>query len=141
MQVIRYRTGIDSRTGQVLRAQAHLVQSIARIWLTRPDTLPMLLDFGSRLRSHLSEDITPTLVLQIYDDLVTAVHRHEPEYRIKELQLVRLAREGVLGLRHAGLYYPEGRLGNYAIVLDFGGLTPLAQRETAARRLAVRRAA
>lgn len=136
MQAVRYRSGIDARTGRFLKGRAHLAQSLAKIWATRIGERVMLLDFGSNLRSHLSEDVTGALALEIYDDLITSAHRWEPEYRAVEMQLVTLTRLGQLGLRHAGLYYPEGRLGNYAIVEDFGGVSALARYETLARRAA-----
>lgn len=116
---VRYRTGIDGRTGKVLTGAAHLIQSLETIWMTRLDQLVMHLDFGSDLRGHLAEDLTPALALAIYNDLVTAVHKFEPEYRIDELQLVLMTEGGALGLRHGGLYYPEGRFGNYAIAVPF----------------------
>ena len=77
----------------------------------------MELEFGSNLRGHLSEDITPALALSIYNELVASAARWEPEYVLKELQLVRLTMDGALGLRHAGDYYPEGRFGNYTHVV------------------------
>lgn len=116
---VRYRTGIDGRTGKVLTGAAHLAQSLETIWMTRLDQLVMNLDFGSDLRAHLAEDLTPALALEIYNDLVVAAHKFEPEYRVDELQLVKLTEFGTLGLRHGGLYYPEGRFGNYSIAIPF----------------------
>tara|TARA_R110002020_G_scaffold15555_35_gene55426 strand:- start:7349 stop:7774 length:426 start_codon:yes stop_codon:yes gene_type:complete len=131
--IVRYRTGVDRRTGRLIRGKAHLVQSLALIWITRTNRLVMLLDFGSNLRSLLSEDIAPALVLEIYDELITCTHRWEPEYRIRNLQLVSLTRTGGLGLRHDGTYYPEGRFGNYGIAEPFGALAPLAAQEAVGR--------
>lgn len=136
MTAIAFRTGIDRRTGQILTGWAHVRQSLEVIWLTRFETRVMLLDFGSDLRSWLAEDLTTATALGLYNDLITAAHRWEPEYRIKELQLVRLTREGGLGLRHAGLYYPEGRLGNYAIALPVGSKTALTASRVQGRRAA-----
>ncbi|EAU40157.1 prophage LambdaW5, baseplate assembly protein W, putative [Fulvimarina pelagi HTCC2506] len=133
---VRYRSGVDGVTGKLLTGKAHLAQSLAVLWTTRPGQRFMLLDFGDDLRAFLAEDITPDLALDIYDDLVTATHSFEPEYRIANLQLVSLTRIGGLGLRHDGTYYPEGRLGNYAIAEPFGDLAPLAAREALARRFA-----
>jgi len=93
----------------------------------------MLLDFGSDLRSFLSEDLTPALALAIYDQLVTSAHLWEPEYRISDLQLVLVERIGSLGLRHAGTYYPEGRFGNYEVAEPAGNIVPLAAQERIAR--------
>jgi phage baseplate assembly protein W len=114
---IRYRTGIDGSTGKVLIGWPHLLQSLQFIWTTRVGTRVMRLAFGSNLRGLLSEDLTPALALDIYNELVTAAHRWEPEYRIDELQFVSMSRDGALGLRHGGLYFPEGRLGNYDIAI------------------------
>lgn len=121
MAAIRYRTGIDRYTGQILTGWAHVRQSLEVIWTTRIGTLVMLLDFGSDLRSWLSEDIDTTTALGIYDELIRSAEAYEPEYRIKELQLLRITRDGGLGLRHTGLYYPEGRYGNYGLALPVGG--------------------
>ncbi len=117
MRAVRYRTGINRRTGQVLRGIAHVHQSLGVIWTTRLQELVMDLGLGSDPRGHLSEDMTPGLALQIYATLVVAAHTFEPEYRISSLRLVRVTRDGTLGLKYAGTYYPEGRFGNYDIAI------------------------
>ncbi len=136
MQAVRYRTGIDRTTGKPLVGWAHVQQSLAVIWTTRLKERWMRLDFGSNLRSWLAEDLTPATALGLYGDLVVATHRWEPEYRIKNLQLVDATRMGGLGLRHAGIYYPEGRLGNYRLGIPVGAGAPIIVRETIARRVA-----
>lgn len=110
---IRYRSGIDGRTGKSISGLPHLMQSLGKIWGTRLDTRVMLLNFGSDLRSLLSEDLTPSIALLLYNELVASAARWEPEYVINQLQLVTLTDSGKLGLRHGGLYFPEGRFGNY----------------------------
>lgn len=137
MQAIRYRTGLDRNTFRPLTGWAHVQQSIAVIWTTRLLTRVMRLSFGSDVRSWLAEDLTPETAIGIYDELVTAVHTHEPEYRIRDLQFVSLSREGGLGLKHGGIYYPEGRLGNYTIAQPVAASLPLAAREGWYRRNAV----
>ena len=117
MHAVRYRTGTNRFTGKVLRGIAHVHQSLGVIWTTRLQQLVMDLDFGSDPRGHLSEDMTPGLALQIYATLVTAAHTVEPEYRISSLRLVRITRDGSLGLKYAGTYYPEGRFGKYDIAI------------------------
>ncbi|SOC26820.1 hypothetical protein SAMN05421512_1174 [Stappia indica] len=113
MRGLRYRTGLDARTGQPLRGWPHVVQSLETIWSTRLGKRVMRLGFGSELFSRLGEDITPALALQLYTDLTVAAHTWEPEYRITSMQLVNLTSAGALGLRHSGTYYPEGRFGIY----------------------------
>ncbi|WP_319775492.1 GPW/gp25 family protein [Breoghania sp.] len=132
MQAIRYRTGINAETGAVLRGWPHVVQSLGKIWTTRLQTRIMRLAFGSELFSRLGEDISPQLALQIYDDLTTAAHRFEPEYRLSSMQLVMATRDGGLGLKHAGTYYPEGRFGIYDFPEDKTAVVPLALLRNAA---------
>lgn len=96
-----------------MRGWPHCAQSLSEIWMTRLKSRIMRLQFGSAIFSRLAEDITPELALALYGDLVEAAHKHEPEYRISDLQLVRLTRMGALGLSHRGTYYPEGRFGIY----------------------------
>lgn len=136
MQAVRYRTGIDERTGRLLVGWAHVQQSLRTIWTTEMGARVMRLGFGSTLRSWLAEDLTPETALGIYADLVTATHTWEPEYRIASLQLVDATRMGGLGLRHSGTYYPEGRLGNYGLAVPIGMDAPIIVRETLARRVA-----
>ncbi|WP_279480257.1 integrase [Aureimonas sp. SK2] len=134
--IVRYRTGIDRQTGKVLVGFDHVRQSLGVIWTTKVNRRLMLLDFGSSLRRFLAEDITPSLVMEIYDELVTSAHKWEPEYRISDLQLVHLKRTGGLGLAHGGTYYPEGRFGNYAIAENANTIYPLADRERLSRAVA-----
>ena len=136
MQAIRYRSGIDAGTGRIITGQVHLAQSLATIWTTRIGERLMRLTFGSRLRSHLAEDIVPALALAIYDDLVGAILLWEPEYRIVQFQVVSLTRKGGLGIRHGGIYFPEGRFNNFAIRQQFGTVTTLAVYEGLALRSA-----
>jgi len=120
--IIRYRQGTHEETGAPLTGSAHLAQSLGEIWMTSVNMMPMLLDFGANLRGFLSEDVTPALALAIYNELAVSAARWEPEYAIAQMQLVRLTQDGALGLRHAGLYYPEGRYGNFDIIEPFSDL-------------------
>ena len=122
-QAIRYRAGIDSRTGKPLSGLPHLAQSLEKIWMTRRGERVMRLDFGSDLRGLLSEDLTPALALEIYNELAVAVERWEPEYRIDSMQFVSLTQDGALGLRHSGLYFPEGRFGNYTVAVPLNAVS------------------
>ncbi len=136
MQAVRYRSGIDASTGVVLAGQAHLAQSIATIWRTRVGERVMRLTFGSNLRSHLAEDVTTATALLIFNDLRSAIDAFEPEYSMVDFQLVSLTLKGGMGVRHGGLYFPEGRFGNKSIVETFGTVSDLALYEGIARKAA-----
>lgn len=125
MKALRYRTGADVDTFQPLQGWPHVAQSLRIIWLTRLDTRVMRLDFGSSLFDLLAEDITPELALRLYDALISAAHEWEPEYRIDTMQLVSLERHGGLGVRHSGIYYPEGRFGIYDYAEEVTAKTPI----------------
>lgn len=127
--MIRYRIGIDARTGRPLSGRAHLEQSIAKIVMTIPTERVMLLDFGMNPTRHIGRNISAALAARFYRDVIVAVHAYEPEYRIRRLQLVVLDRVGALGVLFEGSYYPEGRFGNYAIVEGVDLNLPLSVAE------------
>jgi phage baseplate assembly protein W len=74
----------------------------------------MRLAFGGDLASFVGRPLVPRLLLDLYRAAIVVVHRWEPEYRIKRVDITRIERTGALGLSHRGVYYPEGRFGNYA---------------------------
>lgn len=112
---INYRTGIDQTNGQPLTGYPHLVQSLAKIFTTTPQELPMLLAFGADLLGEIGKNLYPAEVLRIYGIIVSQVNAWEPEFRIATLRLVSLDATGALAIALTGTYFPEGRLGNYSI--------------------------
>lgn len=131
--MIRYRGGISARTGAPLTGYAHLEQSLGKIVMTIPTERVMRLDFGLDPTRRLGRNISPLLAAQLYRDLVIAVHKWEPEYRILRMQLVGLDRIGGLAIYIEGRYFPEGRFGNYALEepANFNIPLALAQRGAA----------
>ena len=111
--MLRYRSGVDRRTGQIISGWAHCAQSIDVIWSTLLATRVMRLDFGSEIVRLIGRSMTPRVALELYRDMVSAVHRHEPEYRVVNLAVVDVGRTGSMTVRSRGVYYPEGRFGNY----------------------------
>lgn len=113
---IRYRTGVDARTGKPLSGFAHCAQSVDDIVTTLLTERVLLLDYGLNPTRRLGRNISPALAAQLYRDAIAAIHKWEPEFRITTLQLVGVDRTGMLALRIDGRYFPEGRYGNYDIV-------------------------
>lgn len=112
---VDYRVGISARDGRPLTGYAHLEQSLAKIIGTLPGERVMRLDFGMDPTRRLGRNISPLLAATLYRDFVAAIHKFEPEYRITRMQLARVDRSGALALHVEGRYFPEGRLGNYAL--------------------------
>lgn len=113
---LRYRIGIDARTGRPLTGWPHCRQSVGKIVMTIPTERVMRLDFGMDPARRLGRNISPALAARLYSDVIEALRRDEPEYVVRRLQLVSLDRGGGLGLLFEGDYYPEGRLGNYGVI-------------------------
>lgn len=134
--MIRYRVGIDRDTGRPLVGMAHVRQSVRRLVRTLPDERVMLLGYSCDIVRSIGRNLVPAEVLDLYRRIVGAVHRWEPEYRIRRLQLLALERTGTLGLGFQGTYYPEGRLGNYALAEEQGLDLALADRGPVAAGLA-----
>ena len=116
--MIRYRTGLDRHTRRPLRGFDHVRQSVDVILTTLLDERVMRLEFGFDGTRLIGRNMVPPVVLSYYRAVVTAVHRWEPEYRIRSCQVVEASRTGTLGLRTLGTYFPEGRFGNYGIQED-----------------------
>lgn len=113
--MIRYRTDMNARTGALLTGFPAVRQSVATILTTRLEERVMRLEFGAEILAYLGRNTVPPVVAALYRDAVAAIHRWEPEYRVRRAQLVGLDATGGLELALAGIYYPEGRLGNYTL--------------------------
>jgi phage baseplate assembly protein W len=113
------RTGIDARTGRVLRGRDHAEQSVRCILATRTNQRLMRLDFGSDLRALRGENLTAVNVLRAYAEMITAVHSQEPEMRFVQVAPDYLdGRNGAIGFLIRYRYYPYGRLGDYSVYED-----------------------
>ncbi|GJD93339.1 GPW/gp25 family protein [Methylobacterium iners] len=129
--MIRYRSGIDRRTGKALRGFDHVRQSVEVILRTLLTERLMLLDFGFPGVRHIGRNLTAPVVLAIYRDARKAIRRWEPEYDIRRFQLVRADRTGLLALGTTGIYYPEGRFNNFKIAEPVTATFALSDAETA----------
>lgn len=113
------RTGVDARTGRILRGRAHAEHCVRRILATRLDTRVMRLDLGADLAPLRGENLTAINVLRAYSAMVTAVHSQEPSVRFKQVapQLVD-GRNGAIAFIFSYLFYPYGHLGDYSVAED-----------------------
>lgn len=113
---VRYRVGLDRATGRPLVGWPHCHQSMEVILTTLLGERVMELEFGTDIVGKIGRNLVAPVVLAIYRDAVVAIHKWEPEYRCRRVQLIRADRTGALRLAMFGDYYPEGRLGNYGLV-------------------------
>lgn len=127
----RYRTGIDRHTGTSLTGWAHVAQCVDDIVSTMFDARVLRLDYGCDLPCLIGKPLTPALLLEFYRKAVTAVHTWEPEFRVRRLDVMNVERSGGLRLFMRGLYYPEGRFGNYDAVEDASTAVAMLARRAA----------
>lgn len=113
--MIRYRSGIDRRTGKPLTGFAHVCQSVEVILTTHLTERFMLLEFGHPGLRIIGRLMTPPEILLLYRATRKAVRRWEPEYDITRFRVLRVEATGTLALSTAGTYFPEGRFGNFDI--------------------------
>lgn len=135
MAVIRYRSGVCKVDGRLLVGWAHCRQSLATILTTDLDERTMLLDFAGELRRWIGRNTVAPIVTQLYRSAFAAIRRWEPEFAPRQVQLLNLDGIGGLALGLRGTYYPEGRLGNYALAEPKGGAFALAVAEQLGRDL------
>ncbi|MBB5046793.1 hypothetical protein HNR60_001541 [Rhodopseudomonas rhenobacensis] len=113
------RTGVDARTGRILRGRAHAEHCVARILATRVGTRVMRLDLGADLAPLRGENLTAVNVLRAYAEMVTAVHSQEPAVRFCNIQPELLdGRNGAIGFIFGYKFYPYGHLGDYSVEED-----------------------
>ena len=131
--MVDYRIGMDMETGRALIGFAHVQQSVRIILTTFYDELVMLHEFGSDLVRQIGRNLTPSVIAALYRDAVSAIHRFEPEYRIKRVRIKDITRVGGITIETQGLYYPEGRKKNYTIVETASASFALTNRSTIGR--------
>jgi phage baseplate assembly protein W len=125
---VRYRAGMHRETGKILVGWPHCEQSIGEILTTIPGERVMRLGFGCDVIGTIGRNLTAPVVLDLYRKIVTALadpRYGEPEFGLRQAQLVEVGRAGRLALRLWGDYFPEGRLGNFTIVEPRSTTAPL----------------
>jgi uncharacterized protein len=131
--LVRYRTGMNAASGGFLSGFDHVRQSIATILTTALEERVMRLEFGADLIRQIGRNMGRDVILQIFRRATEAVHRHEPEFRVKQIEIKTVERTGGLSLILRGLYYPEGRLGNFSIFETREAIVMVAGGETIGR--------
>jgi uncharacterized protein len=131
--LIRYRTGMDAATGALLSGFDHVRQSISTILTTLLEERVMRLDFGADLIRQIGRNMDRDVILNLFRLATVAVHRQEPEFRVKQLEIVSLERTGGIAFKLKGLYYPEGRLGNFGLVETKAAVVTIAAGEVIGR--------
>lgn len=111
----RYRAGVDRITGKPLTGYAHMEQCVAFIVRSMKGDVVMLYDLGADTDREIGRGMHRAMLLSLYARMIGAIHKWELEFRVRKIALVNMTRVGGLAVAIDGLYYPEGRLGNYKL--------------------------
>lgn len=112
-------TGIDARTGRVLRDFDHVLQSLDVIFETRLGELVMLRWFGSGLAELLGRRITPRVISAYITLLALAIKTWEPRLDVAAVKAIGNTtdnvRLGELSFEVQVYYRPRGHLGDFTV--------------------------
>ncbi len=111
----RYRAGVDRITGKPLTGYAHMEQCVAFIVQSMKGDVVMLYELGADIDREIGRGMHRAMLLSLFARVIAAIHTWEPEFRVRKIALVNMTRAGSLAVAIDGLYYPEGRFGNYKL--------------------------
>lgn len=114
-------TGVDWRTGKVIRDMDHVAQSIEVILCT-PIGSRMGREWfgfpGTRLLGELANQATIVKFFQYISMALTIRQLNglpaEPRFRLTSIVPLDITRDGALECRLDGTYYPRGHLGDFS---------------------------
>ncbi len=121
-------TGIDRRTGKLLRGWPHVLQSIEVIFTTHIGERVMRRTFGSNVPAILGrENIVTSAIARFFAAIVVAIELWEPRFRVIRIifppdeNTPDANRTGRIGMRIVGQYRPNALQGDFTVesVKDF----------------------
>ncbi|MGH0004070.1 GPW/gp25 family protein [Pseudovibrio ascidiaceicola] len=105
--------GMDPRTGKEITGIEHVTVCLRNLFQTSPRTLPLLLDYGSKLRSLVDKPVTEEFRLEVSVAIVEAIEKEEPRLRPVRVTLSGDLKAGDAFVELEAIYYPLGHLGNH----------------------------
>ncbi|PYF05037.1 hypothetical protein BJ122_102263 [Rhodopseudomonas faecalis] len=131
---------MDRETGRLLDGWDHVVQCLMELFTTGFGARAMREWFGTLVPKQLGNNLVPSLVVNIYSAICTAIELWEPRFRVIKITPLQTSaekvRRGVLGIRIDGEYRPralEGDLtpeGMRAVHVDWSGGSFSVRRAT-----------
>lgn len=113
------RTGIDARTGQVLKGWPHCRQSIRACLRTRFRTREMRFHLGSEVPDFQDANSDIETIFDYFVAIAEALSDPDsgvPGYRLRDIEVIASgARNGRFGFLLSGVFFPRGHLGDYSI--------------------------
>jgi uncharacterized protein len=107
--------GLNAATGGTIKGWDHVVQSLQDIFYTRFGTRVMREWYGSFVPNILGRLITPQEVTPFFMAVTSAIEQWEPRYRVTQIQVVKVTRQGELHFFLDGEYRPRAMFGDFSV--------------------------
>lgn len=107
--------GLNAATGGTITGWEHVVQSLQDIFHTRFGSRIMREWYGSFVPNILGRLITTDEVTPFFVAVTSAIEQWEPRYRITQIQVVRVTRDGQLHFFLIGEYRPRAVFGDFSV--------------------------
>ncbi|MBB4199053.1 hypothetical protein GGD83_002864 [Rhodoblastus sphagnicola] len=108
------RVGLDSNTGETLTGWDECAQSLNCIAQTAIGSLVLNRTFGSDIPDLLDRPQNSPTIGRYFTALARAFRAWEPGFRLTKITPTRLGSDGGVGFDIAGVFYPNGHLGDYS---------------------------
>jgi phage baseplate assembly protein W len=107
--------GLDAATGGILTGWEHVVQSLLDIFDTRFGSRIMREWYGSFVPNLLGRLVTPEEVVPYFAAITSAIEQWEPRFRVTQIQVVKVTRDGQLHVFLDGEYRPRAVYGDFSV--------------------------
>jgi phage baseplate assembly protein W len=107
--------GFDATTGGILTGWEHVVQSLQDIFDTRFGSRIMREWYGSFVPNLLGRLVTPEEVVPYFAAITSAIEQWEPRFRVTQIQVVKVTRDGQLHVFLDGEYRPRAVYGDFSV--------------------------
>jgi hypothetical protein len=107
--------GLDATTGSILTGWEHVVQSLRDIFDTRFGSRIMREWYGSFVPNLLGRLVTPDEVVPYFAAITSAIEQWEPRFRVTQIQVVKVTRDGQLHVFLDGEYRPRAVYGDFSV--------------------------
>lgn len=107
--------GLNAATGGTITGWEHVVQSLQDIFYTRFGSRIMREWYGSFVPNILGRLITTQEVMPFFVAVTSAIEQWEPRYRVTQIQVVKVTREGALHFFLDGEYRPRAVFGDFSV--------------------------
>ena len=105
--------GFDAETGSIKTGWPHVIQSLRDIFDTRFGTRIMREWYGSFVPNLLGRLITPQEVAPYFAAITSAIEQWEPRFRVTQITVVKITRDGQLHVYLDGEYRPRAMYGDF----------------------------